>query len=304
MEKIIVEPARVRALGNIIDSDKSREDFDGYKCATYATQAIIDGEVVDCFTNLFSEYSLGLGFNRGSKELYISTDDDELISSFGLVGKCIRLVCDGSVITDFDLVGDGPVPPTPTVYINDDATTDNSSTLFGDSIALRNSGANSTSYNSNGYYTVTNTGNQKESMRVLAPLDGLSGDFILEYDSYVQGSNGSSGLVIYNSATSWEKLTDDADSNKKYWYGYNDGSFHESSFFGSTVTNQKWVHYKYTIQGNTFSMEVTYNGDTVVTHTETIHLTRTSTTQYGLDSEWQQNTVTRYKNIQAYEILE
>ena len=123
MEKIIVEPARVRALGNIIDSDKSREDFDGYKCATYATQAIIDGEVVDCFTNLFSEYSLGLGFNRGSKELYISTDDDELISSFGLVGKCIRLDCDGSVITDFDLVGDEPPVPPVTYLFYDSGVT-------------------------------------------------------------------------------------------------------------------------------------------------------------------------------------
>jgi len=128
-------------------------------------------------------------------------------------------------------------------------------------------------------------------------LTGITQDFTLEYDSYVQGSNGSSGLVIYNSSTAWAKLTDDSDSNKKYWYGYNNGSFHETAFYGNIVTNQKWVHYKYTIQGSVFSMEVTYDGNIVVSHSESIHFTRDSTTQYGLDSEWQLNTVTRYKNI-------
>ena len=186
-------------------------------------------------------------------------------------------------------------------YINDTASSDSSSTLFGDSIALR-SGANTAAWNSNGYYTITNNGSQKESMRVLAPLTGITGDFALEYDSYVQQTGGSSGFVVYNSSTSWEKLTDDADGQKKYWYGYNNGSFHEDAFYGNTTTYQKWVHYKYTLVGTTFTMEVTYNNSTVVSRSETIHLTRGSSTKYGLDCEWQQNTVTRYKNIQAYSI--
>jgi len=185
-------------------------------------------------------------------------------------------------------------------YINDAATSDNTSTLFGDSIDLRNGGSNTIAWNSGEYYLLTNTGSQKESMRVLTPLTGITANFVLEYDSYVEQTGGSSGFVIYNSSTSWEKLTDDADNQKKYWYGYNNGSFHETAFYGNTVTNQKWVHYKYTINGSTFTMEVTYNGNTVVTHSETIHLTRGSSTKYGLDSEWQTNTKTRYKNIQAY----
>ena len=186
-------------------------------------------------------------------------------------------------------------------YINDTASSDSSSTLFGDSIALRN-GSNTAAWNSNGYYTITNNGSQKESMRVLAPLTGITGDFVLEYDSYVQQTGGSSGFVVYNSSSAWEKLTDDADSQKKYWYGYNDGSFHETAFYGNTTTYQKWVHYKYTLVGTTFTMEVTYNNGTVVSRSETIHFNRSSSTKYGLDCEWQQNTVTRYKNIVAYSI--
>ena len=219
------------------------------------------------------------------------------------IGSCTVTVSATTTFTaSYSNVSDTATVTAVTYLMNETASTDNSSNVFGDSIALRNSGSNSIAWNSGGYYLLTNTGSQKESMRVLKQLNGVSSDFILEYDSYVEGTNGSSGFVIYNSSTSWEKLTDDADSNKKYWYGYNNGSFHESAFYGSQTNYQKWVHYKYTLQGTTFSMEVTYNGSTVVSHSETIHLTRGSSTKYGLDSEWQSNTKTRYKNIVAYTI--
>ena len=51
--------------------------------------------------------------------------------------------------------------------------------------------------------------------------------------------------------------------------------------------------------GNIFTIEITYDGSVVWSHSEVMHLTRDSTTQYGIDSEWQNNTVTRYKNIKA-----
>lgn len=252
-------------------------------------------------------YVANLPYNWGNNSFYLLVEDTndatykkQTITDYGARRMCIRTKW-GAGWSRWYEVGLTQIVP-PTYLINDTASADNSSTLFGDSIALRNNGTNSTAWNSGGYYTLTNTSSQKESMRVLTALTGETQDFCIEYDSYVQGSNGSSGFVIYNSSTSWEKLTDDADSNKKYWYGYNDGSFHETSFNGNTVTNQKWVHYKYTLQGSTFTMEVTYNNSTVVTRTETIHLTRGSTTKYGLDSEWQSNTVTRYKNLKAYYI--
>ena len=189
-----------------------------------------------------------------------------------------------------------------TYIINDDATSDNSSSLFGSSIALRNSGSNTVSWNTGNYYLVTNSYSQKESMRVLSPLTGVTDDFIFEYDSYIEGTSGSSGFVIYNGSSSWCKLTDDGDSGKGMWWGYNTSSFVEQKFYGNIVTNRKWVHYKYTIQNGTFTMEVTYDGSTVVTHSETIPITLSSSTKYGLDSEWNANTTTRYKNLVAYKI--
>ena len=97
------------------------------------------------------------------------------------------------------------------------------------------------------------------------------------------------------------KITDNI-YQKEWWYGYNNGSFHESKFYGSINTSQKWVHYKVTIEGSTMSVEATYGDTTVATHTETIHFTRGSSTKYGFNSEWATNKVTRYKNIVAYKI--
>ena len=196
---------------------------------------------------------------------------------------------------------------TATVYlINDDASADNSSTLFGNSIGLRNSGSNTAAYNSNGYYTVkTSSYSGRESMRVLAPLTGVTDAFVLEYDSYSEQTDGTSGLVVYNSSTAWEKLSDEVNTQKKYWYGYNDGTFHEQDFYGSVTTYQRWVHYKFTVDGASFSIKVTdpaNDNATIVERTETLHFTRGSTTQYGFNSEWNSNRTTRYKNIQAYKI--
>ncbi len=234
--------------------------------------------------NFFISFNTGITNSNGIASVTVSNISSE--TTFTATYQNVSAVCTVSALT---------------YIINDDASADNQSTLFGSSIALRN-GANTTSWDSTGYYKITNTGSQKESMRVLAPLTGVTDDFVIEYDSYVEQVGGSSGFVIYNSSTAWEKLTDDADSQKKYWYGYNNGSFHETAFYGNTTTYQKWVHYKYTVQGTTFKMEVTYNDSTVVTRTETIHFNRSSSTQYGLDCEWQSNTKTRYKNLVAYEI--
>lgn len=190
--------------------------------------------------------------------------------------------------------------------IYDDASVNNSSTLFGTSYALRNSGTNTTNWSSSGYYTVkTHTSGQRESMRELLPLTGVSTDFCLEYDSYAEQNGGTSGLVIYNSSTAWAKLTDNVNNTKQMWYAYNNGSFHETLYDGTVTTYQRWVHYKFTMEGNQFTILITdpRNGDaTIWEHSETLPFNRGATTVYGLNSEWESNRTTRYKNLVAYEI--
>ena len=230
-----------------------------------------------------------LSANQG-KELktLVDTKQTALVS-----GTSIKTINGESILGSGNITIAGS--PLINIY-EDDGITDNTAD-YGSSIPLRNNGTSTITHNQNGYYTITNTTTQAESFIPLNELTGVTDDFILEFDSYIEGSNGSSGLVIYNSATSWEKLTDDGDSTKRTWYGYNDGSFHETGYNASIVTNQKWIHHKYTIQNNIFSVELTYDGTVVWTHTITMHLTRDNNTKYGFDSEWQSNTVTRYKNI-------
>jgi hypothetical protein len=230
----------------------------------------------------------------GSSTVTATTDSDGIATANVTVTSATTLTATYSNVSDTASV------TVRTYLINDDASSDNSSSLFGSSISLRSSGSNTTGYNNNGYYTITTSGSNRESMRVLNDLTGVSGDFVFEYDSYTEQTDGTSGLVIYNGSSAWEKLTDNVDSSKRLWYGYHDGSFHETALTGTEYTYQKWVHYKYTLQGTSFKMEVFINDTLVFTDTETIHFTRGSSTQYGFNSEWGSGRTTRYKNIQAY----
>ena len=195
------------------------------------------------------------------------------------------------------------IAPVHIVYIfEDDGGIDKSSVTFGSSINLRNGGTSTVTWNNEGYYIITQTGSQKESMMVLNDLTGTTEDFCVEYDSYCEQVGGSSGFVIYNNANNWVKLTDDCSSDRRLWYGYNTGSFNETALTGTETTYQKWLHYKFTIQGRNFKMEI-YNGSNqIFTYSVTLPsaITISNTTQFGIDSEWQRNTKTRYKNIKAY----
>ena len=189
-------------------------------------------------------------------------------------------------------------------FFEDDASADNTSTTFGSSINLRNGGNSTVTWNNDGYYLITQTASQRESMIPLLELTGTTDNFCFEYDSYCEQTGGSSGFVIYNSVTNWCKLTDDCSSDKKLWWGYNTGSFSETALTGTVTTYQKWLHYKYTVKDGTFKMEI-FDGDTsVFSYTATIpsSIVISSSTQFGIDSEWQRNTKTRYKNLVAYNI--
>ena len=172
-------------------------------------------------------------------------------------------------------------------------------TSYGSSETMRNSGT-STIGHTDDYHTITNTKREAESIIPILDLTGLSSNFSIEFDSYIQGSNGSSGFVIYNDSNNWCKLTDDG--NNKYWIGYNvNGSFTEQGFSDIGNTAQEWIHGKFTIQDGIFKVEL--SRDDIAFYTKQYTLPSgfniTPSTRFGLDSEWQQNTVTRYKEIKV-----
>lgn len=82
VDKITVIPESIRAYGNVLLEDRDINEYKGYKSALFENVAIINGEPFRVFHEVYSEYSVGFNFNPGTKELYVSTDDDTVISDF------------------------------------------------------------------------------------------------------------------------------------------------------------------------------------------------------------------------------
>ena len=104
VESIIISPDNIRAYGNIVDNNKTTQDFTTNKATVLQGTATINGETYNIFKNTQSNYNVNLGFDSETKQLYISTDDDSIITTFSMSNKCMVLDCDGNVITDFDLI--------------------------------------------------------------------------------------------------------------------------------------------------------------------------------------------------------
>lgn len=269
-----------------------------FDSSSYSTS---DGSVT-CYVTLLDNSVAVSGASislTGTGSTLSATTNSSGVATFNLTG----ISADCTITATYGSVFDTATITVASYIINDDASADNQSTLFGNSIALRSSGSNTTAWNSSGYYTIkTQSSGSRESMRVIAPLTGVTDAFCIEWDSYCEGAGGSSGLVVYNSSTSWEKLTDNANTLLECWTGYNNGSYHETKYYLPSSTNQKWVHYKFTVNGNQFNIKIIDGETTLWDRTETMHFTPSSTTQYGFNSEWEPNRVMRYKNIVAYKI--
>lgn len=82
VDKITVIPESIRAYGNVLIEDRDINDFKGHKSALFENVAVINGETFRVFHNVYSEYTVGFNFNTGTKELYVSTDDDTVITDF------------------------------------------------------------------------------------------------------------------------------------------------------------------------------------------------------------------------------
>lgn len=82
VDKITVIPESIRAYGNVLLEDRNITEYEGYKSALFENVAIINGETLRVFHEVYSEYTVGFNFNPGTKELYVSTDDDTVISDF------------------------------------------------------------------------------------------------------------------------------------------------------------------------------------------------------------------------------
>ena len=334
VEKIIINPQKIRGLGNIV-SKKTEDDFTLSGCNIDEGTDTVNGVSSTVFSlesNSVHDYSIAFGSSTynaiaGSCTVTVTLLDDGvavsgatisvtgsdsslytgITNSSGIASITLRNISSTTTFTaSFSGVSATCTVSTITYFFNDDASSDNTSN-YGNSTALRNNGTNTFTWDSNGYYVLTNTKANSESMRSITPLTGKT-SFTLEFDAYCTATNyGSTGFIIYKDSNNWEKLSDDCNTNKDIWEAYNrNGTFTETrrsytSAYGQ-VTNNKWMHHKYTISGTTFRVVITDPNDvTVIDNSYTIPSSvLTSATQFGLDCEWGSGTSTRYKNIIAY----
>ena len=234
--------------------------------------------------------------------------------SFGIVGQSVKFYNGdeylGEGMTDDDGVATLVVNVSTlsdiaeeTVIFEDSCSSSSGLTNYGSSIPLRSGTATIEFDGTNLCYVITNTGSQKESFIPITPLTGLTDNFTIEFDSYISGTDGSSGFVIYNDANNWYKLTDDG--NNKYWVGYKvNGSFTEIPKYPGN-TYQMWIHSKFTVKDGVFSVVISDFEDHSLIASYSVNLngfTINESTRFGIDSEWQLNRKTYYRNIVVKQI--
>ena len=75
VEKITINPSKIRAYGNIID-DKSVEDFERYESSLVGTTVTINGVSIPAYLLLYSPNNFVFDFDGNLKHLYVSEDED------------------------------------------------------------------------------------------------------------------------------------------------------------------------------------------------------------------------------------
>lgn len=265
-----------------------RADYDDLTPSDVDLHGYLQGATVTFYDSLGNSLGSGITNNNGIVTL------DLIITSN------ITIYCSFTGTSDYNECTSNTISITKKSYLfYDTCATSDTLSYYETYIPIRN--GTSVMSHSNDYHIITNTKREAESFIPITALQGKS-DFTIEYDSYIEGSSGSSGLVIYKDSSNWAKLTDDG--NNKYWIGFKtNGAFTEQGFTDIGYTYREWIHHKFKIQGNTFSCELSRNGNVFFTKSFTLATgLLNSNTKFGLDSEWQLNTITRYKNIVAEEL--
>lgn len=100
VEKIIVNPQKVRGLGNI-SMEKSVTDFERYYSSIIQSDIVVNGVAMTGYTMAYSVYGVGFGFTDDHR--FYCTSDDGVITgfSFDSTGKRLTLSDDSGAVVGF-----------------------------------------------------------------------------------------------------------------------------------------------------------------------------------------------------------
>ena len=183
--------------------------------------------------------------------------------------------------------------------IYDDASVDNSSTLFGSSISLRNNGTNLVSYDSSTpCYILKNTRNTSESLRPYTALEGYTGSFKMTVRSKCTSSSACPiGLYYYIDTNNWGGVKDE---HTNIWVSSKtNGSFTESNNGGTNhLTSELTDEFIYDSVNNTLTINRYYNGSLEHTQVMNVPVTLNSNVKWGTTLSWDNNAT-----CELYEII-
>ena len=184
--------------------------------------------------------------------------------------------------------------------INDDASVDNSSTLFGEHISLRNSGTATATYNNNGYYVLTNTKSSAECFVEFPQLQGIYNESF-KVTTRSQGTTSSVcpiALYYYLDSNNWGGVKDDV---VYLWTSAKtNGVFSENSTATGNSKNVEVVsEFIFDVDENTLTVNDYVNSVLKGTKSMTVPVTLTSSVKWGTSTTWDRNTSRNLYEIKA-----
>ena len=332
VEKIIVNPNEVRGYGNIL-SPHSSTDYELVDCTISSGTDTVNGASATVYTlTPTASHSYSLAFSSssytasgGSAEVSVTLTDNSVAvsgatitftggtstvtgttNSSGVATATISVTTTSTITATYGTATDTCTITVSSSYIiNDDATTDNSSTLFGSYISLRNSGTASTSYTSASpsYYTITNTKSSAEAFVPFPALEGITSSFKVT----IKGQNVSSssydacpaGLYYYLDSNNWGGVKDETPT---LWVSdKTNGTFSEQSTNTGTSTTAMVIDEMiFDAVNNTLTLNQ-YNTSMTLLKTVTMNIpvTITSSVKWGTTTSWNNNTARKVYEIKA-----
>ena len=185
-------------------------------------------------------------------------------------------------------------------FIDEDASVDHSSTLFGNHISLRNEGTATVGYDSNGYYTLTNTTNNAECFVELPQLQGIyDKSFKVTVRSKCETSNKCPvALYYYINDNNWGGVKDE--TTTLWTSAKTNGVFTENSIQTGNASNIEVVtEFLYNATDKTLTVKDFVNGTLKSSKSMSIPITLDPTVKWGTSTTWGTNATRKVYEIKA-----
>ena len=230
---------------------------------------------------------------------YSSITNSNGVAEFSLTG----LVSSAAWTCSYSNVSDTCSISVVNYIINDDCSVDDSSTLFGDHISLRNSGTCSVSYDSNNKcYVITNTKGSAEAFLEFLPLRGVTDSFKITFRSKnLTSATCPIGLYYYLDSNNWGGVKDE--STNMWVSSKTNGSFTESNKGGTDMRTLELIHEAiFDSTNKTLTLhryDINMNLIKTITMNIPSSITIDSSVIWGTSVTWDNNAIREIYNIQA-----